>query len=78
VVAAAAKIAGERMNTKRLAKRHKRQVARAREKGKPSEPDVRTHEQIVAARLASRPDSVDAKNPWPSQRGAPAPAASSE
>jgi hypothetical protein len=41
---------------KRLAKRHKRQVARAREHVKISEPDVRTHEQIEAAREASRPN----------------------
>ena len=41
---------------KRLAKRHKRQVARAKEKVRISEPDVRTHEQIEAAREASRPD----------------------
>ena len=41
---------------KRLAKRHKRQVARAKENVKTSEPDVRTHEQIAAAREASRPD----------------------
>jgi hypothetical protein len=40
---------------KRLAKRHKRQVARAKEKVKLSEPDVRTPEQIAAAREASRP-----------------------
>jgi hypothetical protein len=51
---------------KRLAKRHKRQVARARENVKVSEPDVRTHEQIEAAREASRPDlSRDGSpNPW--------------
>ena len=42
---------------KRLAKRHKRQVARAKEKVKLSEPDVRTTEQIEAAREASRPDT---------------------
>jgi len=41
---------------KRLAKRHKRQVARARENVKLSEPDLRTPEQIKAAREASRPD----------------------
>lgn len=41
---------------KRLAKRHKRQVARAREHVKLSEPDLRTPEQIKAAREASRPD----------------------
>ncbi|HEV3202024.1 MAG TPA: hypothetical protein VGZ73_29200 [Bryobacteraceae bacterium] len=43
---------------KRLAKRHKRQVARARERVKTSEPDVRTPEQIEAARELSRPDSI--------------------
>jgi hypothetical protein len=41
---------------KRLAKRHKRQVARAKERVKLSEPDVRTPEQIAAAKEASRPD----------------------
>jgi hypothetical protein len=41
---------------KRLEKRHKRQVARARERVKLSEPDVRTPEQIKAARELSRPD----------------------
>ena len=41
---------------KRLQKRHKRQVTRAREKVRTSEPDVRTHEQIEAARELSRPD----------------------
>jgi hypothetical protein len=40
---------------KRLAKRHKRQVERAKEHVKLSEPDVRTPEQIAAAREASRP-----------------------
>lgn len=39
---------------KRLLKRHKRQVARAKERVKLSEPDVRTPEQIKAAREASR------------------------
>jgi hypothetical protein len=38
---------------KRLEKRHKRQVARAKKKVKISEPDVRTPEQIEAAREAS-------------------------
>jgi len=42
---------------KRLAKRHKRQVARAKLHSKTSEPDVRTDEQIEAAREASRPDA---------------------
>ena len=39
---------------KRLAKRHKRQVARAKERVKTSEPDLRTPEEIQAAREASR------------------------
>ena len=39
---------------KRLAKRHKRQVARAKERVKLSEPDVRTPEQLAAAREAGR------------------------
>lgn len=39
---------------KRLEKRHKRKVARAKEGLKTSEPDVRTPEQIQAAREASR------------------------
>jgi hypothetical protein len=47
---------------KRLAKRHKRQVERAKEKVKLSEPDLRTHEQIEAARAASRPDSNRGSN----------------
>ncbi|MBZ5579192.1 MAG: hypothetical protein LAP40_21740 [Acidobacteriia bacterium] len=50
---------------KRLAKRHKRQVARAREKVKVSEPDVRTPEQIAAARVASGLDRRRNANPWP-------------
>jgi hypothetical protein len=39
---------------KRLLKRHKRQVARAKDRAKVSEPDVRTPEQRLAAREASR------------------------
>jgi hypothetical protein len=39
---------------KRLAKRHKRQVARARANIRTSEPDLRTPEQIEADREASR------------------------
>lgn len=42
---------------KRIAKRHKRQVSRARAKVRLSEPDVRTPEQIKAAKDASRPDT---------------------
>jgi len=40
---------------KRLQKRHKRQVSRAKERVKLSEPDVRTAEQVRAAREATRP-----------------------
>ena len=47
---------------KRLAKRHKRQVARAKEKAKVSEPDVRTPEEIAAAREAGKRSDT---HPWP-------------
>jgi hypothetical protein len=40
---------------KRLLKRHKRQVSRAKERVRLSEPDIRTPEQLRAAREASRP-----------------------
>lgn len=50
--------------TKILEKRHKRKVARAKARVKLSEPDVRTPEQIQAAREASRA---------PSGRGGPQP-----
>jgi hypothetical protein len=43
---------------KRLMKRHKRHVLRARERVRLSEPDVRTPEQLKAAREASRPGGV--------------------
>jgi hypothetical protein len=39
---------------KRLLKRHKRQVSRAKERVRVSEPDLRTPEQVKAAREASR------------------------
>jgi hypothetical protein len=39
---------------KRLEKRHKRQVSRARQRVKVSEPDLRTPEQVSAARELSR------------------------
>jgi hypothetical protein len=39
---------------KRLLKRHKRQVARAKEQVRLSEPDLRTPEQVTAAREAGR------------------------
>ncbi len=48
---------------KRLAKRHKRQVERARQHVKLSEPDVRTPEQIEAARAASRADRSRGNDP---------------
>ena len=39
---------------KRLLKRHQRQVSRAKERVKLSEPDLRTPEQLKAAREVSR------------------------
>ncbi len=48
---------------KRLEKRHKRQVARAKKKVKLSEPDVRTPEQIEAAREASRANASHGNQP---------------
>jgi len=48
---------------KRLAKRHKRQVTRAREQVKISEPDVRTPEQLKAAREATRPSAGRPNDP---------------
>ena len=47
----------ELMN-KRLEKRHKRQVSRARARVTVQEPDLRTPEEIRAAREASRPDAA--------------------
>ena len=40
---------------KRLAKRHKRQVSRAKARGGVTEPDLRTPEQVQADREVSRP-----------------------
>jgi len=57
---------------KRLAKRHKRQVSRERSKVKLSEPDLRTPEQIEAAREASR-----ASINQPNARGSQSPTAAS-
>jgi hypothetical protein len=48
---------------KRVEKRHKRQVARAKERLKLSAPDVRTPEQVAAAREASRAVNVISKDP---------------
>ncbi len=48
---------------KRLVKRHKRQVARAKERVRVSEPDVRTPQQLAAAREASRAVSRLRNNP---------------
>jgi hypothetical protein len=47
---------------KRLTKRHKRQVLRERERVRVSEPDVRTPEQLKAAREASRPRGLRSDN----------------
>ena len=48
---------------KRLAKRHKRQVSREKERVTLSEPDLRTPEQIKAAREASRPSGGRSDGP---------------
>ncbi len=48
---------------KRLLKRHKRQVSRAKAQVKLSEPDLRTPEQVRAAREASRPGGNGRKGP---------------
>jgi hypothetical protein len=63
---------------KRLAKRHKRQVSRAKERVKLSEPDLRTPEEIKAAREASRPagghsTDTNANSPAQSFRGGKTP-----
>ena len=63
---------------KRLAKRHKRQVSRAKERIKLSEPDLRTPEQIKAARDASRANmghgsDVNVSKSTPAFRGGKAP-----
>jgi hypothetical protein len=68
---------------KRLLKRHKRQVARAHERVKLSEPDVRTTEQIQADREASRPaggwrGGSSAGYSGPSVRNSAAPATGSQ
>jgi len=41
--------------TKQMKKRHMREVARAKQRGKQSEPDVRSVEEVRAARAASAP-----------------------
>ena len=64
---------------KRLEKRHKRQVSRAKEQVKLSEPDLRTPEELKAAREASRPaggrhSAPNAQHATPSNRGHGGPA----
>jgi hypothetical protein len=54
---------------KRLAKRHKRQVSRAKQHVRLSEPDVRTPEQVAAARAVSGADRRQDVNPWPALPG---------
>ena len=50
---------------KRLLKRHKRQVSRAKERVRLSEPDLRTPEQLTAAREVSRAVGQPANRPPP-------------
>jgi hypothetical protein len=65
---------------KRLLKRHKRQVSRARQHVKVSEPDLRTPEQVAAARevsrsVGSRRDALREPYALPSVQHPPSPAA---
>lgn len=66
---------------KRLQKRHKRQVGRAKQRLKLSEPDVRTPEEVKAAQEAGRPASrrngVHAPYATPSRQDHAGPVASS-
>ncbi len=67
---------------KRLEKRHKRKVARAKEGVGPSAPDVRTPEQVQAAKEAGRPAGGhgtlgNASSSAPSYRNARRPASGS-
>jgi hypothetical protein len=55
---------------KRLQKRHKRQVARAKAQVRISEPDVRTPEQLAADREKSRPAAGSGQSSMPSAFGA--------
>ena len=48
---------------KRILKRHKRQVSRAKDRVRLSEPDLRTPEQLTAAREVSRSCSQPAQPP---------------
>lgn len=48
---------------KRLEKLHKRKVARAKIQAKPSEPDVRTPEELLAAQEKSKPAGGFGKGP---------------
>ena len=57
---------------KRLEKRHKRQVQRAREHKKVSEPDIRTPEQIRAAREAGHTFGDHRHGPTPPYVAPPA------
>jgi hypothetical protein len=63
---------------KRLTKRHKRQVSRAKERVRLSEPDLRTPDQIRAAREASsvhgQSKGPNVHNSVPSFRNRAAPA----
>ena len=59
---------------KRLQKRHKRQVLRAKAHAKVSEPDVRTPEQLIKDRAASRPlEGSSAGLALPARRSRPVP-----
>jgi hypothetical protein len=59
---------------KRIQKRHKRQVLRAREQVRLSQPDLRTPEQIAAAREVSRSVASRHSLPHANYANSPAPA----
>jgi hypothetical protein len=64
---------------KRLEKRQKRKVARARARVRVSEPDLRTPEQVMAAREASRSVAIVSHDPHSHYaQAAKGPAGSSE
>ena len=62
---------------KRLMKRHKRQVLRAKERVRVSEPDLRTPQQLTAARETSR-SMAGARTAPRAPYSTPAPAARAE
>ena len=73
MVSSAKLTSGLEIMNKRLEKRHKRKVTRERERVKLSQPDVRTPEQIKAAREASRGLTSSRTDPHASYTAPPKP-----